>query len=60
LADLLRQSIHARLAGYEDFNDVERVSQNPTFRLTGSEKKWECGAALTFRWQSFETGLLTW
>jgi hypothetical protein len=26
LADLLRQSIYSRLAGYEDVNDAERLS----------------------------------
>jgi hypothetical protein len=30
--DLLRQSIYSRLAGYEDLNDAERLSQDPTFR----------------------------
>ena len=59
LADLLRQSIYGRLAGYEDVNDAERLSQDPTFRLIGSEKIWERGAALTSRLQSFETELLT-
>ena len=38
LADLLRQSVYSRLAGYEDMNDAERLSQDPTFRLIGSEK----------------------
>ena len=33
LPDLLRQSIYSRLAGYEDLNDAERLSQDPTFRL---------------------------
>jgi Transposase DDE domain group 1 len=59
LADLLRQSVYSRLAGYEDMNDAERLSQDPTFRLIGSEKIWERGAALTSRLQSFETELLT-
>ena len=49
LADLLRQSIYSRMAGYEDVNDAERLSQDPTFRLIGSEKIWERGAALTSR-----------
>ena len=40
LADLLRQSIHSRLAGYEDVNDAARLSQDPTFRLIGSRKIW--------------------
>ncbi len=59
LADLLRQSVYSLLAGYEDVNDAERLSQDPTFRLIGSEKIWERGAALTSRLQSFETELLT-
>jgi Transposase DDE domain group 1 len=46
------------LAGYEDVNDAERLSQDPTFRLIGLEKIWERGAALTSRLQSFETELL--
>jgi hypothetical protein len=58
LADLLRQSVYSRLAGYEDVNDAERLSQDPTFRLIGSEKTWDRGAALTSRLQSFETELL--
>jgi len=57
-ADLLRQSIYSRVAGYEDLNDAERLSQDPTFRLIGSEKIWDRGAALTSRLQSFETDLL--
>src|ERR1700693_2075651 len=36
LADLLRQSIYSRLAGYPDVNDAARLSQAPTFRLIGS------------------------
>jgi len=58
LLDLLRQSVYSRLAGYEDVNDAERLSQDPTLRLIGSEKIWERGAALTSRLQSFETELL--
>jgi Transposase DDE domain group 1 len=44
LADLLRQSIYSRLAGYEDVNDAARVSQDPTFWLIGSRKIWERGS----------------
>jgi Transposase DDE domain group 1 len=47
------------LAGYEDVNDAERLSQDPTFRLIVSAKIWERGAALTSRLQSFETEMLT-
>ena len=59
LADLLRQSVYSRIAGYEDVNDAERLWQDPTFRLIGSEKIWERGAALTSRLQFFETDLVT-
>ncbi len=59
MADLLRQAVYSRLAGYEDMNDAERLSLDPTFRLMGSERIWERGAALTSRLQSFETELLT-
>lgn len=58
LADLVRQSIYSRLAGYEDLNDAERLAQDPTFRLIGSEKVCERGAALPSRLQSFETEIL--
>jgi len=30
LGDLLRQSVYSRLAGYEDVNDPERLSQDPS------------------------------
>jgi hypothetical protein len=33
LADLFRQSIYSRLAGYEDTNDAERLAEDPTFRM---------------------------
>jgi len=59
LTDLVRQSVYSRLAGYEDLNDAARLSQDPTFRLIGSKKIWERGAALTSRLQWFETELLT-
>jgi hypothetical protein len=59
LTDLVRQSVYSRLAGYENVNDAERLSQDSAFRLIGSEKVVERGAALTSRLQSFETELLT-
>ena len=59
LADLLRQSVYSRLAGYEDLNDAVRVSADPTFRLIGSPKLWDRGAALTSTLHWFETELLT-
>jgi hypothetical protein len=51
LSDLLGQSIYSRLAGYEDVNDAERLSQDPTFRLIGSESIWDRGATLPSRLQ---------
>jgi hypothetical protein len=33
LADLFRQAIYSRLAGYEDTNDAERLAEDPTFRM---------------------------
>lgn len=47
------------MAGYEDVNDAERLSQDPTSRWIGSEKSWERRVALTSRLRSFETELLT-
>ena len=55
LPDLLRHSVYSRLAGYEDVNDAERLSQDPTLRLIGSQKIWDRGAAWTSRLQTFET-----
>jgi Transposase DDE domain group 1 len=57
-ADLLRQSVYSRLAGYEDLNDAERLSQDPTFRMIGSEKNWDRGPARTSQLQTFETEML--
>jgi hypothetical protein len=57
-ADLFRQSVYSRMAGYEDVNDAERLSQDPAFRLIGSEKVWDRGVALTSRLQTFETEML--
>ena len=59
LTDLLRQSGYSRLAGYEDVTDAVRVSADPTFRLIGSPKRWDRGAALTSTLHWFETDLLT-
>src|SRR3990172_5163016 len=57
LADLLRQSLYSRLAGYEDLNDAARLSADPTFRLIGPPKRWDRGAALTSTLHWFETEL---
>jgi Transposase DDE domain group 1 len=58
LADLFRQSVYSRFAGYEDVNDAERLCHDPAFRLIGSEKIWDRGAALTSRLQTLETEML--
>src|SRR5215472_11196434 len=58
LVDLFRQSIYSRVAGYEDVNDAQRLSQDPAFRLIGSGKVWDRGVALTSRLQTFETEML--
>jgi hypothetical protein len=58
LADLCRQSVYSRMAGYEDVNDVERLSQDPTSRLIASERIWDREAALTSRLQTFKTEML--
>ena len=55
LPDLLRQSVYSRLAGYEDLNDAQRLSTDPTFRLIGSPTRWDRSAALTSTLHWFET-----
>jgi hypothetical protein len=51
--------VYSRLAGYEDVDEAECLSQDPTFRLIGAEMMWERGAALTSRLQLFDTEMLT-
>ena|ERR1035437_114750 len=58
LPDLLRDSIHSHLAGYQDLTNAERVSQELTFRLTGSEKIRDRGAAPPLRLHWFEIEVL--
>ena len=55
LADLFRQSVYSRTAGCENVNDAERLSQDPAFRLIGSEEVWDRGVAWATRLQAFET-----
>ena len=57
LADLLRQSVYSRLAGYEDLNDAVRVSADPTFRLIRCRNAGTGVRRWTLHW--FETELLT-
>jgi DDE family transposase len=59
LADLFRQSIYSRLAGYEDTDDAERLAEDPTFRMLASRARRDTNVALTSTLHWFETGVLT-
>jgi len=59
LADLFRQSIYSRLAGYEDTNDAERLAEDPAFRMLASRERRESSIALTSTRHWFETEVLT-
>ena len=56
---LLRQSIFSRLAGYEDTNDAERLSVDPTMRHVVGGRASERSAASTSQMGRFETEVLT-
>src|SRR5215831_18786259 len=58
LADLFRQSIYSRLAGYEDTNDAERLAEDPTFRILASRERRDRSVALTSTLHWFETDVL--
>jgi len=58
VADLFRQSIYSRLAGYEDTNDAERLAEDPTFRMLASRERRETSVALTSTLHWFETDVL--
>src|SRR6266699_80914 len=58
VADLVRQSIYSRLAGYEDTNDAERLAEDPTFRMLASRQRRETSVALTSTLHWFETEAL--
>jgi hypothetical protein len=58
LPDLFRQSIHDRLAGYEDTNDAERIAEDPAFRMLASRERRETSGALTSTLHWFETDVL--
>jgi hypothetical protein len=49
LADLSRQSAYSRSVGYEDLSDATRLASDPTFRLMGSKKVLDRGAAAAER-----------
>ena len=56
---LMRQSIFSRLAGYEDTNDAERLSVDPTMRYLVGGRACERNAASTSQMSRFETEVLT-
>jgi len=56
LVALLRQSVFGRLAGYEDVNDAERLSQDPVMRTIVDRKGLDRLAASASRMGRFETG----
>jgi hypothetical protein len=58
LADLFRQSVYCRLAGYEDANDAERLAEDPTFRMLALRERRETSVALTSALHWFETDVL--
>ena len=60
LVGLLRQSVYSRLAGYEDTNDAERLSDDPTMRVVvGRRGGPERPAASINTMSRFETEVLT-
>ncbi len=56
---LMRQSIFSRLAGYEDTNDAERLSVDPTMRYVVGGRACERNAASTSQMGRFETEVLS-
>ena len=58
LAGLFRQSVYARLAGYEDVNDQEALSCDPAMRAVIGRKALERNAASTATVSRFETEIL--
>ena len=59
LVPLLRQSIYSRLAGYDDTNDAERLSQDPAMRVVVGWQGSDRNAASTNTVSRFETETLT-
>jgi len=59
LSGLLRQSVYARLAGYEDVNDQEALTRDPAMRAVVGKKALERNAASAQTVTRFETEMLT-
>jgi hypothetical protein len=58
MTGLLRQSVYARLAGYEDVNDQEALSRDPAMRAVIGRKALEASAASSQTVSRFETETL--
>jgi Transposase DDE domain group 1 len=59
LSGLLRQSVYARLAGYEDVNDQEALTRDPAMRAVVGKKALQRNAASAQTVTRFETEMLT-
>ena len=59
LAGLLKQSVYARLAGYEDVNDQEALTRDPAMRAVVGKRALERNAASSQTVSRFETEILT-
>lgn len=58
LANLVRQTVCCRLAGYDEPKNATHLSAEPTFRLIRSQKVWERGGASTSTLQSLKRARL--
>ncbi len=59
MVGLMRQSVFSRLAGYEDTNDADRLSVDPTIRYVVGGRASEHNAASISQMGRFETEVLT-